>query len=218
MRTLIVSDIHLGSRHCLHPLFGRFLDTLPADATLVLNGDTVDSRRRRMKPEHALLLQRLAGESARRRVVWISGNHDEGYRLPESGRIEFVTEFDIGKRLHVQHGFYFDHIMPYHKVFIFLFRLAHRLRILLGAEPIHVAQYAKKWPFLYSVLRRNVQRHAFRYAAANGFEAITCGHTHYPEEVFQRGIRYLNTGSWTELPIYYIDVGDTSLTLRRFEG
>jgi len=217
MRVIITSDVHLGSRHCLDGLFARFLDALPPDATLVLNGDTVDHHRRQMKPEHALLLRRLTEEATRRRVVWLCGNHDEYYRPPEPGGLEFAPQFDIGNRLHVQHGFFFDHIMPYHKAFIFLFRLAHRLRILLGAEAIHVAEYAKKWPFLYAVLRRNVQRHAIRFGLERGFAAVACGHTHYAEDVVQNGVRYLNTGAWTEKPVYYLDVDDAAVTLRRFE-
>ena len=33
----------------------------------------------------------------------------------------------------------------------------------------------------------------------------------------EAGVRYLNTGAWTEKPVCYIDVDDESVTLRRFE-
>jgi UDP-2,3-diacylglucosamine pyrophosphatase LpxH len=214
--TVIISDVHLGSRHVKLDQLARFLDWLPPDVTLVLNGDTVDYRHRRPKPGHQQALDRIVAESRRRRVVWLSGNHDPKYRPKDPGAIEFAPSFSIGKRIFVQHGFYFDNIMPYHRLFIAVFRLAHRVRIWLGADAVHVAQYAKKWKFLYQILRRNVMRNAIEYARENGYTAVTCGHTHFTEDVVVDGIRYINTGSWTELPAYYLWVDDTQMELRQF--
>jgi UDP-2,3-diacylglucosamine pyrophosphatase LpxH len=217
MRTVVISDVHLGSRHCHLETFHRFLDSLPEGDTLVLNGDTVD-RHHRLPPGHAALLQRLADESRRRPVIWVDGNHDENFRPADPGRITFLPHFAVGRRLYVQHGFYFDRIMPYHRLFILAFRLTHRLRILLGAEPVHVAQYAKRWPHLYAVLRRNVRDNALRFARANGFAAITCGHTHYAETHTAEGIQYLNTGAWTETPVYAVVVDETTVGLHEIDN
>ena len=89
--------------------------------------------------------------------------------------------------------------------------MMHDLRVKLGARPIHVAQYAKKWKSFYEYLRKNVMLNAVSYAAANGFEAVTCGHTHFAEEQFVNEIRYLNTGAWTEQPTYYVRVTDKEI-------
>ena len=217
MKTIIVSDVHLGSRHLKLQVFLRFLDQLPPEETLVLNGDTVDYRRRRLSPEHQQVLDRLVAESVRRRVVWVAGNHDARYKLNNPGAIEFARSFHIDKRLFVQHGFYFDNVMPYHKLFIAVFRLAHQIRIWLGAEAVHVAEYAKRWQALYRVLRKNVMMNAIEYARENGYAAITCGHTHFAEDLVVDGIRYINTGAWTELPAYYVVVDDTEIRLEPFE-
>ena len=91
----------------------------------------------------------------------------------------------------------------------------HDLRVKLGARPIHVAQYAKKWKSFYGYLRKNVMLNAVNYALENGFEAVSCGHTHFAEENFIHGIRYLNTGAWTELPTYYVCVTDNEITLNK---
>ncbi len=218
MNAIVISDVHLGSRHCRRDAFDRFLDQLPAGVTLILNGDTVDYRYHRMRPDHLASLAHLAAESQRRPVVWVQGNHDEDYRPPEPGAIRFVPSYAIDRQLYVQHGFYFDHIMPYHRLFIFAFRLMHGLRVRLGAEPMHVAQYAKRWPRLYAVLRRNVLQNAVRYARANGFAAVTCGHTHYAEVDTVDGILYLNTGAWTETPSYAVVVGDSTVALHEIDS
>ena len=214
METRIVSDVHLGSRHCLIEEFHRFLSALPDDATLVLNGDTTDFHTAaRMPPRHIEALERLREESLRRRVVWVRGNHDERYALPDPRRIEIVRDFAVGKRLYVSHGYDFDNIMPYHRVFIILFRFFHLIRIRLGAPSVHVAYYAKKFTFLYRILQNHVAMNAVEHAKENGFEAATCGHTHTIEDRVIGGIRYLNTGAWTERPLMCLSVSDGRIEL-----
>jgi len=107
--------------------------------------------------------------------------------------------------------------MSRNQAFIKAFKLMHDLRVKLGARPIHVAQYAKKWGILYKVLRKNVMRNAVNCALENGYEGVTCGHTHYPEERIFNGIRYMNTGAWTEAPAFYLLVTAEEMMLKRVD-
>ena len=216
MNVIIVSDLHLGSRHCKRDLFLRFLDTLPPEVTLVFNGDTVDFRYRRLGHRFQVVLDRLAEESRRRPVIWVYGNHDEDYRPWKPGDIRFVNSWAIERRLLVQHGYAFDRVMPFHRLFILVVRMFHGLRIRFGAESVHVAEYAKRWSALYAVLRRSVMKHAIAHAKRNGFAAVTCGHTHYAEDMMVEGIRYINSGTWTETPAHYIAVDDTTIELKTY--
>ena len=93
----------------------------------------------------------------------------------------------------------------------------HNLRMMLGAKPLHVAEYAKRWASFYRVLRRNVMMNAVKCAQQNGYEAVTCGHTHYAEDVVIDGIRYLNTGAWTEAPPYFLHLTADEMILNRLE-
>ncbi len=195
------------------------MERLPADAALVLNGDTVNRSRKASMPEqHGHALDLLRKESLRRRIVWVRGNHDELYKLENPQKIEFCSCFSIEKKLFISHGFDFDNIMPRHRLFIILFRLFHRLRILLGAESVHVAYYAKKFRILYNLLKRHVAENAIEHARENGFGAVACGHTHCVEETTSDGIRYINTGSWTEKPLFYLSVNDNEMKLQQVEG
>ena len=90
----------------------------------------------------------------------------------------------------------------------------HNLRVKLGAKPVHVAKYAKKWEILYKVLCNNVMTNAVKCAIENGYEAVVCGHTHYPEDRFFNGIRYINTGAWTESPSFYLQVTGDKMNLK----
>jgi hypothetical protein len=80
-----------------------------------------------------------------------------------------------------------------------------------------VAEYAKKWKSFYRVLRKNVTLNAVNCAVQNGFEAVTCGHTHYPEDMVVDGIRYVNTGAWTELPAHYLYITADDIALNRVD-
>ena len=215
--TIIVSDLHLGSRYCHCEDFIRFLNGLPAGATLVLNGDTVDRRHAGLPAKHQEVLDRLRAESLKRRVVWVRGNHDEGYRIEDPQRIEVAPDFSVGKDLYMSHGFYFDRIMPHHLVFILAFRLFHRLRVWLGAPSVHVAFYAKRFAWLYRVLTEQVAQDAAAYAKAHGYKAVTCGHTHHAEDRVVDGVRYLNTGAWTEPPLVYLQIDGEKIELRKVE-
>jgi UDP-2,3-diacylglucosamine pyrophosphatase LpxH len=215
MNAIIVSDLHIGSRYFSHRNFEQFLNNVPEDFEFILNGDIIDNPYRNMEPPDQQILDRFGEMSLRQKVVWVRGNHDNGY-IPDSlGNIQIKQHHNLQKRLFITHGDFFDEVMPQSRVFIKTFQILHDLRIKLGARPVHVAQYAKRWRRFYAYLRKSVMLNAVNYAAENGFQAVTCGHTHYAEEQVFRGIRYINTGAWTEQPTYYIRVTDAEMVLEK---
>ena len=217
MNAIIVSDLHLGSRFFLGRGFERFIRNISTECDLILNGDVLDNPYEKLNRPHQRILDLIKQTSYKQRVVWVRGNHDNGYIPREFGNIVFKRLYSLGHRLLIVHGDDFDKIMPKTLLFIKVFRLMHELRLRLGARPVHVAHYAKKWAILYNVLRNHVMVNAVNCAIENGYEAVTCGHTHYPEDRLINGIRYINTGAWTESPTYYLLVTDDALTLKKFE-
>ncbi len=215
MNTFIVSDLHIGSKFFLYDRFDKFLDNLPDKSTLILNGDTLNDPYHTLTPHHLQILTRIIDRSLTNEVIWIYGNHDDGLHLHQSGKIQFKHNHRIEMRLYITHGHYFDNIMPYNSLFIKLFNILHHLRIKIGASPVHIAQYAKKWSFCYQYLRKNVMMNAIEFCRENGYKAITCGHVHFAEDATVECIRYINTGSWTENDPYCLHVTDTSIELRK---
>jgi UDP-2,3-diacylglucosamine pyrophosphatase LpxH len=219
MSLFIVSDIHLGSPYCKHRLFSEFLDALPTGSTLILNGDTIDNPNHRLNDDARQLLDHLLKTAERINGIWVEGNHDQECRPADSGHICFTESYSVGdNQLFVTHGSYFDNVMPYHRWFIQLFRFLHTVRLRLGAPPVHVAEYAKKWRFLYQYLNKTVMMNAIEYAKENGYGAVACGHVHHLEHTVVDGIEYLNTGAWTELPVCYISVSDSTVSLLEWRG
>ena len=212
---IIISDLHIGSRYFLYQECGRFLANIPEDYELILNGDVIDNPYSELKLPHQRILDIIARISHRQRVIWVRGNHDNGYIPQGFEKVEFKRFHTIGHRLLITHGCDFDDVMPRSQAFIKAFKLMHDLRVKLGAKPVHVAHYAKKWEFFYKVLRKNVMTNAVNCALENGYEAATCGHTHYPEDTVFNGIRYVNTGAWTETPIFYLLITPDEMILKK---
>ena len=217
MKAIVVSDLHMGSRYFHSQAFGGFLDYIPDADEIILNGDVLDRPHVKLTPLHQQILERIEQLSLRVKVVWVRGNHDKGYMPARLGKIEFCRRYTFDHRIVITHGDDFDNIMPRSRVFMEAFRLMHNLRVRLGARPVHVAEYAKKWKALYRVLCNSVMRNAVSFAAENGFEAVTCGHTHFAEDILLSGVRYINTGAWTEFPAHFLSVTPQNIVLNRLD-
>ncbi len=217
MDTIVVSDVHIGSQYFHSDRFLEFLDAIPADCSLVLNGDTIHDPKGKLTDDDRAVLDRLATLSERATVVWLCGNHDPDFQPPVTGKIVFKESHAVGKRLYISHGDYFDTVMTHHQWFIRTFRFLHNVRITLGAHPVHVAVIAKKWRALFNYVRQATRMNAVEYARENGFQAVTCGHIHYAEDTYVDGIRYINTGSWTETPTYCVIVNHERISLMKTE-
>ena len=213
MNAIIISDLHIGSQYLKSRILENFLEGIPKDHEFIMNGDIIDQPYSKMTKSDQRILDRIEEISLGQKVVWIQGNHDNGYTPSGFGKVKVTRSYSIGKRLLITHGDDFDDIMPRSRTFIRAFKLMHALRVKLGAKPVHVAEYAKKWKSFYNVLRKNIALNAVSCAIENGFEAVTCGHTHYPEDMVVDGIRYINTGAWTELPAHYLYVTADDITL-----
>jgi len=217
MNAIIVSDLHMGSRYFQSQAFAGFLDNLPDIDELILNGDVLDRPHAKLAPTHQQNLDRIEQLSFQHKVVWVRGNHDNGYAPVKLGKIAFCRQYAFDHRILVTHGDVFDNVMSRSRVFMEAFRLMHDLRVRLGARPVHVAEYAKKWKAFYRVLRNNVMRNAVNFAVKNGYKTVTCGHTHFAEDMVVNGVRYINTGAWTEYPAHYLYVKPDSMVLYRVD-
>ncbi len=217
MNAIIVSDLHIGSRYFQPHAFEGFLKQLPEDHKIILNGDVIDRPYAKLESAHQRILDLIEQISFRQSVIWIRGNHDNGYMPTSFGNVDFNRLYSLENRLLITHGDDFDDIMPRSRVFMRVFKLMHNLRVRLGARPVHVAEYAKKWKSFYRVLRKNVALNAVNCASENGFKAVTCGHTHYAEDILFNNIRYVNTGAWTESPAFYLHVTAGGMVLNRVE-
>jgi len=217
MQAVVVSDLHIGTPFFRRAAFMQFVESIDERTTVIMNGDIIDNPQQRLEPQDQAVLDFLVAQSFQRHVIWIYGNHDEDFQMADPGKIEFRRSLDLGTRLMVVHGDDFDTVMPNNRWFLRLFKYCHLVRLRMGADPVHVAELAKRWsPFLYRVLTEQVKKNAVDCALESGFEAITCGHTHYVEDSVCKGVRYINTGSWTEEPLHYISICPDGIRLTNY--
>lgn len=220
LRTVWVSDIHLGTAGCQADLLCDFLHSIECE-TLYLVGDIVDGWRLRKgwywPDQHNEVIRRVLKMAHRgTRVIYIPGNHDEMFRdyagLSFGGvevQLEAIHTTADGRNLLVTHGDAFDGIVLYARWLAFLgdqaYTLLLRANIILNA--IRRRLNMPYWS-LSSYLKMRVKNAVqfigkyeevvAREAAQRGVEGVVCGHIHSAEIREFGSITYYNDGDWVE--------------------
>ncbi len=116
MKTLVISDLHIGSKGCKTD---EILELLKDESyqRYILVGDIIDGwlfkKYKKFSYQHARVIRRLLKLSKHKDIIWISGNHDEflrKYTPIEIGNIKVVDEF-IENGVWYCHGDKFDGIV-----------------------------------------------------------------------------------------------------------
>jgi UDP-2,3-diacylglucosamine pyrophosphatase LpxH len=220
LRTIWLSDIHLGSRACRVDLLLDFLRRTECE-TLYLVGDIVDLERMRRSfywPEsHTEVLRAILEKSQQgTRVIYIPGNHDDDFRalagqtlgpVEISRRAVHVTR--DGRRLLVLHGDEFDHFLGCRSLanlagafaycaLLGLNRLVHWWHGLLGRPYWSLAQHLKsRFPKAVRYVE-NFERACIRAAREEGMDGVVCGHIHRAAIIDDGDFVYCNDGDWVE--------------------
>jgi UDP-2,3-diacylglucosamine pyrophosphatase LpxH len=122
LRTVFISDIHLGFKGCSADLLLDFLHHVEMD-TLFLVGDIIDvwSMKKSMfwPQSHNNVLRTILGKAKRgTKVIFVPGNHDEVFRDFDGavfGNLEihreYVHEGADGRKMLILHGDEFDSVV-----------------------------------------------------------------------------------------------------------
>jgi UDP-2,3-diacylglucosamine pyrophosphatase LpxH len=220
VRSVFISDIHLGNRGCNATALLDFLREVHTD-TLYLVGDVVDlwSLRRNFfwPQEHNNVVRTILGKAKHgTRVVYVPGNHDEDLREFAGmvfGNLEFMRDCvhitARGERLLVLHGDEFDGVVkcsPWlaalgsraYDFSIDMNRHFNRVRRTLGYDYWSLANYLK-----HKVKNAVNYISSFEQAVAHevkrrGLDGAICGHIHRAGITEIEGVLYCNDGDWVE--------------------
>ncbi len=220
LRTIWLSDVHLGSPACRVNLVLDFLRQTTCE-TLYLVGDIVDLESLRKTffwpASHTEVLRLILRKSQEgTRVVYLPGNHDDELRAfvgTRFGNIEIVRDTihttHAGKRLLVLHGDEFDAVVRGKSLGVLLGgfacrtllqmnRFVHWLHDLAGRPYWSLAQTIKsRFPGAQRYIERF--RHATLVAARDAqVDGVVCGHIHRADAVEDGGLWYYNDGDWVE--------------------
>jgi UDP-2,3-diacylglucosamine pyrophosphatase LpxH len=220
VRTLFLSDTHLGFRHARVRELNEFLAGIDAER-IVLVGDIVDAlslaRRPFWTPEHTRVVRTLlARQRAGAHLVYIPGNHDASLAMLAQmlqGQFEVHREWvhrtAAGERLLVLHGDQFDAAMPCPGWLNHLGDVAHGLTVQVSHTVNNLRRLLRRpyWPFaerlklMIGVSQRYIESFeqlAAQHARAQGYDGVVCGHIHRANLRRIDGVLYCNTGDWVE--------------------
>ncbi|MGB7503590.1 MAG: UDP-2,3-diacylglucosamine diphosphatase [Azonexus sp.] len=221
VRSVFLSDIHLGTRACQADRLLDFLREYSAEQTYLI-GDIVDfwsmSRSIHWTNAQNTVVQKLLRRARQgERVVFIPGNHDEALR-DYCGIIfgdievaeELVHETADGRRFLLIHGDQFDQVTRHHrwvavlgdKAYDLLVGINHWLswvRRRLGVSGYwSLAGYAKRKVKKALNFIFDFEESAVHHARERGLDGVICGHIHWATMREIDGLSYINCGDWVD--------------------
>jgi len=219
-RTIILSDIHLGTADCKVEEVTHFLKHARA-AKLILNGDIIDAwaikRGHRWSREHTKCVRRLLKIAQQRdaQVIYLRGNHDDFLRhyLPlDLDNLHFVEDYihvsPRGRYL-VMHGDAFDAVTTHmrflavigdigYRTLLRINRFYNRWRAWRGKEYYSISKAIKARVKQAVSHVGRFEEHLRTFAHKRGCQGVICGHIHTPENKMIGDVHYLNSGDWVE--------------------
>ncbi len=220
VRTVWISDIHLGTPGCQAPALLEFLKDVECE-TLYLVGDIIDGwqlRRTWFWPQsHNDVVQKILRKARKgTRVIFVPGNHDEfarRYRDHNFGGVDVVEECihttADGRRLWVTHGDLFDGVIQCARwlallgdaAYEFTLRMNRHLNVWRGRLGLPYWSLSK---YLKLKVKRAVsyvgdfEGAVAREARKRGVDGVVCGHIHHAEMRMIDDVLYCNDGDWVE--------------------
>lgn len=223
-RTVFISDLHLGSKHCRAKELIKFLKTVRCE-NLYLVGDIIDGWRLQKKwywpKEHTDVLRQIVKMSNRGiNVVYIPGNHDEFLRSfigksSKFGNIKIqqraIYTSLSGQKLLVIHGDLFDYLMKTrfgrsimalgdwaYDVIAWINIKYNQWRSLRGLSYFSIAKYLKSKAKTASNFVGTFEDEMVKYCKKKKYDGIICGHIHTPRISVIDDVLYMNDGDWVE--------------------
>ncbi|MFA5058774.1 MAG: UDP-2,3-diacylglucosamine diphosphatase [Opitutaceae bacterium] len=238
VRTVIISDVHLGTPDCKAREVNHFLRNIRCEK-LILNGDIIDGWQLRRSGHwtkaHTRFIRIVLKKLEKRdtQVVYIRGNHDDVLAafLPlEFENLQIVEDHvheGPGGRYFVLHGDVFDTVT---RNFVFLAHLGdwgyHVLLKINRAYNAWRAWRGKEYWSLSKAIKARVKTavshvskfedHIAKLAREHHCLGVMCGHIHTPADKMVGGVHYLNSGDWVESLTAIIEHYDGRLELLHY--
>ncbi|MBN8480416.1 MAG: UDP-2,3-diacylglucosamine diphosphatase [Xanthomonadales bacterium] len=236
VRSVFISDVHLGTRACQAERLLGFLRAYPSDH-LYLVGDIVDfwamKREVRWTPAQNTVVQKILRRARHGgQVTFIPGNHDEALREHVGitlGDIrlerECVHETADGRRYLVLHGDEFDQVTRHHRWLAVLGDKGYDLlvRMNIGLSWLRrrlgisgywsLAGYAKRRIRTAVDFIDDFERSVARAVRDRGLDGVICGHIHVAALREVDGVAYVNCGDWVDSCTAIVEHHDGRLEL-----
>lgn len=239
LRTVILSDVHLGTPHSKVEEVTHFLKHVRCDR-LILNGDIIDGWRLRRGAKwtrtHTKFIRRVLTMLQKQgtEVTYLRGNHDDflARLLPltfDNLRLEedCVLETARGRYL-VLHGDVFDGVVKNMVFLAHLGDIGYAMLLRLNRAYNWWRQMRGKEYFSLSKAIKARVKQAVSFvgkfedqvaglAKSRGFAGVICGHIHTPADKMIGDVHYLNSGDWVESMTGIVEHHDGRMEVVRYE-
>ena len=222
-RTVVLSDIHLGTSHSKVKEVSNFLRSINCER-LILNGDIIDgwhirkNGTRKWQAAHTQFFKILMKmmENHGTEIIYVRGNHDDfldNIAPIDFSNIHIVKEYILeganGKRYFVTHGDIFDRVTTQMKwlahlgdlgyTFLLWFNgIYNRYRSLRGKPYYSLSQHVKQRVKSAVSYISDFENTLADFAVSRRCDGIICGHIHHPDNLYYGQTHYLNSGDWVE--------------------
>lgn len=237
IKSIFISDIHLGCYHTLSKQLADMLTNIPNTPEKVfLVGDIFDGWKltgnnwvwNNDNSRVVKIFLEMAEKGAR--VTYLVGNHDEFLlkHTKDYGFVEIKEEAihcSGHKKYLVIHGDYFDSVIRSSRFIGLVGDVGYTFLLNLNwfAKKLGSAfGYHSKWS-LSTFLKKNVKQVCMfvsnfdtvstAYAKQKGCNGIICGHIHTPHVSVRDDFEYYNCGDWVEHGTLLVEYEDGSMKL-----
>ncbi|MFH1182833.1 MAG: UDP-2,3-diacylglucosamine diphosphatase [Candidatus Moraniibacteriota bacterium] len=222
--TVIISDLHLGSRVSRSREVAEFLKNIKFQK-LILLGDIFEDLNFNVLKENDWKFLSLVGElSKTKKVRWVEGNHDlklsEIFGTLIGAKVYKVYKWRYkDKKYAAIHGHQFDDfLISYPLIGNLAGRIYNLIQIIDFSHDKKISRFVKRSSKGWLRLSGKVAKRAIVYAQLRGIDYIFCGHTHKAMELTKDGVSYYNSGCWTDVPSTYITLDDKGIKIQKYPG
>jgi UDP-2,3-diacylglucosamine pyrophosphatase LpxH len=219
-KTIIISDVHLGTKNSKAKELVRFLKTNTCEK-LILNGDIIDGWQLRKgskwKKKHTRFFRVILKmmDKHNTEIIYVRGNHDDflDNLIPfQFNRLSLVRDhyhYSNGKKYYVLHGDVFDTITTNLRWLAKLGDIGYTF--LLWLNKVYNNRRVKKGLPYYSlskVIKQKVksavsyisdfEKELVDLAKSRNCNGVICGHIHHPAMTNYGELVYMNSGDWVE--------------------
>lgn len=235
VRSIWLSDVHLGTRACKADYLLDFLNNAECER-LYLVGDIIDFWNLKSgwywPASHNQVLQKILALAAHgTEVIYVPGNHDELFR--EYAGVVFagvriapcvVHHNADGRRFLVLHGDEFDTIVKHSRwlavfgswlydVLLYANRWVNFFRRKLGLRYWSLSAYLKHKVKNAVNFISNFEQAVAHEARRHNVHGVICGHIHKAAMEDVNGVLYCNDGDWVESCTAMVERADGSLAV-----
>ena len=238
VRSIWISDVHLGFKGCQAEALLHFLHSVEADF-LFLVGDIVDFWSLKKTPywpqSHTNVIRSILGKAKHgTRVIYIPGNHDEVMRDcvgHKFGNLEIHRDYihttADGKKLLILHGDEFDAVVKHSRMLAKLGGWAYdrllsvnyyfnRARRLFRFSYWSLSAYVKMKVKNAVSFISSFEDALVHIAREQEVDGVVCGHIHHPEIRTIENLLYCNDGDWVESCSTLVEHFDGRLELKHW--